>query len=40
LRLITCGGAFDFATSQYLSSVVVFAFLVDSRPADHREAAT
>ena len=40
LRLITCGGAFDFATSQYLSSVVVFAFLVDSRPAGHREAAT
>ena len=40
LRLITCGGAFDFATSQYLSSVVVFAFLVDSRPAGHRESAT
>ena len=33
LRLITCGGAFDFATSQYLSSTVVFAFLVSSRPA-------
>lgn len=30
LRLITCGGAFDFTTSQYLSSVVVFAFLVAS----------
>jgi sortase (surface protein transpeptidase) len=33
LRLITCGGAFDYATSQYLSSTVVFAFLVASRPA-------
>jgi Sortase domain len=33
LRLITCGGAFDYATSQYLSSTVVFAFLVSSRPA-------
>ena len=33
LRLITCGGAFDYATSQYLSSTVVFAFLVGSRPA-------
>jgi hypothetical protein len=39
LRLITCGGAFDYATSQYLSSTVVFAFLVSSRPADHRKAA-
>jgi hypothetical protein len=33
LRLITCGGAFDYATSQYLSSTVVFAFLVASHPA-------
>ena len=33
LRLITCGGAFDSATSQYLSSTVVFAFLVSARPA-------
>jgi len=40
LRLITCGGAFDYATSQYLSSTVVFAFLVASRPADHRKPAT
>jgi hypothetical protein len=39
LRLITCGGAFDYATSQYLSSTVVFAFLVSSHPADHRKAA-
>ena len=38
LRLITCGGAFDYASSQYLSSTVVFAFLVASRPADHRQA--
>jgi hypothetical protein len=40
LRLITCGGAFDYATSQYLNSTVVFAFLVSSRPAGHRKAAT
>ena len=40
LRLITCGGAFDYATSQYLSSTVVFAFLVASRPASHGKAAT
>jgi len=33
LRLITCGGAYDYATSQYLSSTVVYAFLVASRPA-------
>ena len=38
LRLITCGGAFDYASSQYLSSTVVFAFLVASRPAGHRHA--
>jgi hypothetical protein len=36
LRLITCGGAFDYATSDYLSSTVVLAFLVASRPAGHR----
>jgi len=40
LRLITCGGAFDYATSQYLSSTVVYAFLVASHPASHRQAAT
>ena len=40
LRLITCGGAFDYATRQYLSSTVVFAFLVGSRPADHGKAVT
>ena len=40
LRLITCGGAFDYASSQYLSSTVVFAFLVASRPAGHGKAAT
>jgi hypothetical protein len=34
LRLITCGGAFDYATGHYLSSVVVFASLASSRPAD------
>ena len=33
LRLITCGGAFDYATGHYLSSTVVFASLAASRPA-------
>jgi hypothetical protein len=33
LRLITCGGAFDYATGHYLSSTVVFASLSSSRPA-------
>jgi hypothetical protein len=31
LRLITCGGVFDYETGHYLSSVVVFAALVSSR---------
>ena len=39
LRLITCGGAFDYATGQYLSSTVVFAFLVSSHPAGRGKAA-
>jgi sortase family protein len=30
LRLITCGGAFDESTRQYLSSTIVFASLVSS----------
>ena len=33
LRLITCGGAFDFSTGHYLSSTVVFASLVTSHGA-------
>ena len=33
LHLITCGGAFDYATKNYLSSIVVFASLTSSRPA-------
>jgi sortase (surface protein transpeptidase) len=33
LRLITCGGAFDYATGHYLSSTVVFASLVSSHRA-------
>jgi hypothetical protein len=36
LRLLTCGGAFDYATRHYLSSTVVFASLVSSRPAVSR----
>ena len=33
LRLITCGGAFDYATGHYLSSIIVFASLISSRTA-------
>jgi Sortase domain len=33
LRLITCGGAFDYATGHYLSSTVVYASLTSSRPS-------
>jgi Sortase domain len=33
LRLITCGGVFDYATGHYLSSTVVFASLASSQPA-------
>jgi hypothetical protein len=33
LRLITCGGVFDYATGHYLGSTVVFASLTSSRPA-------
>jgi hypothetical protein len=32
LRLITCGGVFNYSTRNYLSSVVVFASLTSSRP--------
>jgi len=31
LRLITCGGAFDYTTGHYLGSTVVFASLASSR---------
>lgn len=31
LRLITCGGSFDYASRSYLSSTVVFASLASSR---------
>ncbi len=33
LHLITCGGAFDYATGHYLSSTVVFAALASARQA-------
>jgi sortase (surface protein transpeptidase) len=33
LRLVTCGGQFDYATHHYLSNTVVFAALISSRPA-------
>jgi hypothetical protein len=32
LRLITCGGDFDYTTGHYLSSTIVFASLISSRP--------
>ena len=35
LRLITCGGAFDYVTRHYLSSTVVFASLTSYRRAEH-----
>jgi sortase family protein len=36
LRLITCGGAFDYTTGHYLSSTVVFASLTSSHhPSSH-----
>ena len=35
LRLITCGGTFDYTTGHYLSSTVVFASLTSSRPDGH-----
>jgi sortase (surface protein transpeptidase) len=38
LRLITCGGVFDYATGHYLSSTVVFASLISSRPAARGQA--
>jgi hypothetical protein len=38
LHLITCGGAFDYATGHYLSSTVVFATLASSRRAARRAA--
>jgi hypothetical protein len=36
LRLITCGGTFDYATGHYLSSTIVFASLISSRAARGR----
>jgi len=38
LHLITCGGAFDYATGHYLSSTVVFAALTSSRSAGGSQA--
>ena len=36
LRVVTCGGTFDYATGHYLSSVVVFAALVSSQRSEIR----
>lgn len=33
LRLITCGGHFDGETGHHVDNVVVYAKLVDERPA-------
>jgi hypothetical protein len=33
LRLITCGGRFNYQTRHYLSNIVVYATLTGSRPA-------
>jgi sortase (surface protein transpeptidase) len=33
LRLITCGGAFDASTRNYVDNIVVFASLVSSHPS-------
>lgn len=38
LRLITCGGTFDFATGSYLSNIVVYATLI-SRSSPSRVAS-
>jgi hypothetical protein len=38
LHLITCSGAFDYATGHYLSSTVVFASLTSSRSAVRSQA--
>jgi len=38
LRLITCGGTFDYTTGHYLSSTVVFASLTSSRPGGNGQA--
>lgn len=32
LRLITCGGEFDYETNHYLDNVIVWASLADTRP--------
>jgi Sortase domain len=38
LRLITCGGAFDYTTGHYLGSTVVFASLTSARPVGQGQA--
>jgi hypothetical protein len=40
LHLITCSGAFDYATGHYLSSTVVFASLTSSRSASRSKTAS
>ena len=36
LRLVTCGGSFDYSTHHYLSNIVVYASLVSSHPTRSR----
>jgi hypothetical protein len=40
LRLITCGGAFDYTTHHYLANTVVFASLTSSHPVSSASAAS
>lgn len=40
LRLITCGGTFDFATGSYLSNIVVYATLISRSSSAHRVASS
>ncbi|MGH9102658.1 MAG: class F sortase, partial [Acidimicrobiales bacterium] len=39
LRLLTCGGSFDYTTHHYLSNTVVFASLTGSHPASQAAGA-
>ena len=36
LRVITCGGPFDYQTHHYLSNIVIYATLTSSRPGRNR----
>ncbi len=40
LRLITCGGQFDYQTRHYLSNIVIYATLAGSRPGEKARAGS